>query len=321
MIKIETRRWFLIKEIVNYLCHLLKHNADINTEKSIEKMQYTILRSTHVIEKGLSLRTPRKAFGKEKILALLHNANKYMQLYGTQDKTFLIYPLSVISQYINHETTIGANVEEVETALKQIVNKYSFQLPQNTEAGVKLVSRTDIVNASQADFASLLSSRHSIRYFSKENIPSQLIEKALQLAQTTPSACNRQGWKVHIFSNTLATKLIQWQGGARGFEDEPTLAILVTANSRAFLKYEPFQAYVDGGLYAMNLINALHFVGLGTIPLSCGFGYKKLQSLYTQFGIPENERPILIIGVGQLEDEFKVAISTRKNIANTTTWH
>lgn len=70
----------------------------------------------------------------------------------------------------------------------------------------------------------------------------------------------------------------------------------------------------------MNLINALHSLGFGTIPLSVGFDCKKNASL-KKFLIPENEVPIVIIGFGELEDEFKVAISERKDICLTNTYH
>ncbi len=321
MIKFETRRWYLIKEMVSYLRHLLRHNANIATEDNIEKMQYTILRSTHIIEKGLSLRTPRKAFGKQKILALLTQIDLYAKKYLSQSSDFILYPLSVVAHYTEYETSIGADVSEVDSLLRKIISQHSITLPPQIATGTQVVSKDSITSQAQGNFEQLLTSRHSIRYFSKENISTNLINKALQLAQLTPSACNRQGWRVHIYQGEQATQLLRWQGGARGFEDEPTMAILVSANSRAFLKYEPFQAYVDGGLYAMNLINALHYVGLGTIPLSCGFGYRKLADLYKNFDLPQNERPITIIGVGQLETEFKVAISARKDINQTTTWH
>ena len=97
-------------------------------------------------------------------------------------------------------------------------------------------------------------------------------------------------------------------------------SILVTANLKAFLYYEIHQAYIDGGLYAMNLINALHSLGLGTIPLSCGFTHDKLKGL-ADFDIPKNEVPIVIIGVGNLLENFNVAISKRKNINLTNKFH
>lgn len=117
-----------------------------------------------------------------------------------------------------------------------------------------------------------------------------------------------------------AVRLVKWQGGSRGFEEEIHCAILVTANLKAFLSHEIHQAYIDGGLYAMNLINALTYLGLGTIPLSCGFHESQLQGL-SAFNIPKNEIPIIIIGTGIMENEFKVAISKRKNIAETNTFH
>ena len=110
------------------------------------------------------------------------------------------------------------------------------------------------------------------------------------------------------------------QGGCRGFESEIRNSILVTANLKAFLSYEIHQAYVDGGLYAMNLINALHSLGLGTIPLSCAFDCDKLK-LLSQFNIPEYEVPIVIIGIGHLYEKFNVAVSERKEISKTNTFH
>lgn len=140
------------------------------------------------------------------------------------------------------------------------------------------------------------------------------------MAQRTPSACNRQGWKTHVFQGKKSIELVKWQGGCKGFEDELKYSILVTANLKAFLSYEVHQAYVDGGLYAMNLINAIHSLGLGCIPLSCGFNSPKLQQL-KDFNIPENEVPIVLIAFGNLMDEFKIAISTRKPIGVTNTFH
>ena len=90
---------------------------------------------------------------------------------------------------------------------------------------------------------------------------------------------------------------------------------------KGFLHYEPFQCYIDGGLYAMNLINALTYVGLGTIPLSCGFYTEKLSAIQKRFEIPANEALIVIIGLGILTKEVKFANSTRQAIETTNTFH
>lgn len=308
-----------VKEAIRFWRLTSRYNASHHTDEDMEKMQYAILRENHVIEKGMSMRNPRKGFGQEKVKKLLEHLECYKTLYGEANKEFLQYPLSTILSYIDYTEKQGVKIDDIKTRFYRFADSVK-PIDLSILGGVKKVSKEEIQSKCNADFESLLYSRHSIRYFSNISPDKKLIIKALELAQRTPSACNRQGWKTHVFEGEESIKLMKWQGGCRGFEDELKHSILVTANLKAFLYYEVHQAYVDGGLYAMNLINALHSLGLGCIPLSCGFESWKLQQL-KDFDIPENEVPIVIIAFGNLADEFNVAISTRKPIDVTNTFH
>lgn len=316
LVRIRLSLW---KDIFYFHKLTIKYNASIHTDNDIEKMQYTLLRENHTIEKGLSLKNPRKGFGQQKVLKLLKRLNKYFDVYGKTDKEFLIYPLGTIKHYIHYTKSTGVEIPIIEREYKILMEKSGF-VDVKEQGGIIQVSKDEILKKCNSSFESLLNSRHSIRYFSKETVTKDIIEKALNLAQRTPSACNRQGWHTHVFQGEESVRLIKWQGGSHGFEDEIRTSILVTANLKAFLYYEIHQAYIDGGLYAMNLINALHSLGLGTIPLSCGFTHDKLKGL-ADFDIPKNEVPIVIIGVGNLLENFNVAISKRKNINLTNKFH
>ena len=316
LVRIRLSLW---KDIFYFHKLTIKYNASIHTDNDIEKMQYTLLRENHTIEKGLSLKNPRKGFGQQKVLKLLKRLNKYFDVYGKTDKEFLIYPLGTIKHYIHYTKSTGVEIPIIEREYKILMEKSGF-VDVKEQGGIIQVSKDEILKKCNSSFESLLNSRHSIRYFSKETVTKDIIEKALNLAQRTPSACNRQGWHTHVFQGEESVSLIKWQGGSHGFEDEIRTSILVTANLKAFLYYEIHQAYIDGGLYAMNLINALHSLGLGTIPLSCGFTHDKLKGL-ADFDIPKNEVPIVIIGVGNLLENFNVAISKRKNINLTNKFH
>ncbi len=307
----------IIRDIFIFAKKTLRYNASLSTMKDKEKAQYTLLRRTHIIEKGMSLRNPRVGFGQKKVSYLIDDLAKYVNKFGKS--SFLNYPISAISTYISYTKSTGVNVSYIEEKLKQLLSQLNERNIQQEFSGIKTVQKDYIIKNTK-DFKDLLYNRHSIRFFSNTEIPKEIIEEALKLAQQTPSACNRQGWKTHVFMGENAIKLIKWQGGSRGFEEEIHCAILVTANLKAFLSHEIHQAYIDGGLYAMNLINALTYLGLGNIPLSCGFHESQLQNL-TEFNIPQNEVPIIIIGVGGMENEFKVAISKRKNITETNTFH
>lgn len=308
-----------LREALAFWSLTRKYNASNHTDEDIEKMQYTLLRENHVIEKGMSLRHPKKGFGKEKVKHLLQYLDLYVNRYADKDASFLKYPMSTIRGYIAYMKDSGVEISDVESLYMQLLIKTGFSEVEE-RVGIVPITREYILSECKKDFESLLKSRHSIRYFKDVPPDINLIKEALVMAQLTPSACNRQGWKVHIFSGNKSLELLKWQGGCRGFEEEMKFSILVTADLKAFLSYEVHQAYVDGGLYAMNLINALHSLGIGTIPLSTAFDCYWLARL-KKFGIPDNEVPILIIGIGEMEDQFNVASSVRKDPVTITTWH
>lgn len=60
-----------LKESLYFWKITRKYNASIRTDEDITKMQYTLLRENHVIEKGLSMRTPRKGVRSEKSICIV----------------------------------------------------------------------------------------------------------------------------------------------------------------------------------------------------------------------------------------------------------
>ena len=297
------------REAFAFLRLSLRHNASVASEKDRVKMQYLIQREAHTLEKGLSLRTPRRGFGLAKADHLFGRIDTYVERYGRD--AFLEGPLGTLSRYVDHTEASGFDVPELRTRLR------AYDAPAGEEAVVE-VTADEVRAGARGDFDALTASRHSIRYFTSEAVPEEAINAALSIASRTPSACNRQAWRTHLYRGERCHALLRWQGGCRGFEEEIGACILVTADRKGFLYYETHQPYVDGGMYAMNLLNALHYEGLGTIPLSCGFEAAKLRGL-AAFGVPENEVPVLIIGLGCMEERFRVAASVRKPFSQTHT--
>ena len=107
-----------------------------------------------------------------------------------------------------------------------------------------------------------------------------------------------------------------------GFESDIHMGILVTADANAFLSYEVHQPYVDGGLFSMSLIYAIHAVGLGCIPLSCGFYKSKLDQIKKEYDVPNNEIPIVLLVLDTLKIHSKLQYQHVKLLLiqiNTTT--
>lgn len=310
---------FLI-ETLKYWRRLCRYNASRKTDSDKLKMQYTLQRETHVIEKGLSMRSTKRGFGQAKVTALIARLTLFINKYG--DREFVLYPLSTIKEYIEFQKRDKIDIPEIEENFDRLC-KLAGASPAEIllPAGIKMEKRENIQREAKEDFRSLLYSRHSIRYFADELPSRSKIEEALELASRTPSACNRQAWHTHIYFGDDSHELLKMQSGCNGFHDDIHCSIVVTADMKGFLGHEPFQCYIDGGLYAQNLINALHYVGLGNIPLSCGFMSHQLDAMKKRFDIPANEVMVVIIGIGELLPETKTAISTRKSYSTTNVFH
>ena len=315
-------RFILLVEVLSYWWKLCRYNASIRTDSDMRKMQYTILRENHVIEKGMSMKHPRKGFGQEKVKRLLYRLSLYKNRYGLIDAEFLKYPLATVHSYIEYQKDDGVEICSIEEQFLRLCSQAKISIEELIiPSGGSLFTREELAEAARGDFSSLLHSRHSIRYFSMRQPERDVIDHALQLASRTPSACNRQAWHTHVFFGEDVHRLLDMQGGCNGFSHDIPCCIVVSSDMRGFLSYEPFQCYIDGGLYAQNLINSLHYLGLGTIPLSCGFLNYRLSRMQKLLHIPQNEVMIAIIGIGYMCDEMKIARSTRKPISWTNTYH
>lgn len=104
--KIRLTSTFMV-EACHFFKLTMKYNASVNTDNDIEKIQYTILRENHTIEKGLSMRNPKKGFGQKKVLNLLKRMDKYLTTYYELDSAFLDYPLSTIATTFNIQSRMA----------------------------------------------------------------------------------------------------------------------------------------------------------------------------------------------------------------------
>lgn len=280
------------------------------------RLEYIIKVQTHGIEKGLSFRTPKEAFGVVKIMALIENLKIYIQ-YPNLNKESVNETLNVLNTYINK---FKGNPK-----IEQIVKEYNiltakFGVIEECCVGTMTIHKKDVEEAIDIDYLKFIKARHSYRYFTKDASIEQ-IKQALEIARYTPTACNRQPQYVHIYQGKEMEEVLTIQHGALGFINEMSYCILITTDMRAYSAQENYQAYVDGGLYAMNLLNALHFTGLGTIPLTCGHLQGTNRCKLAQYGVEEYECPIIIIGIGGLEDSAEVNVSPRKEYGDYTTFH
>ena len=272
---------------------------------SPEQFKASITRLYHTIEKGLAYNDYRAGFGTGNIEKLLQSLEQYVQKGFDCSAEFYETALSCLEFYIIKNKEYGIENKELETRVSQ--------LPGSSNGLGGTIEIFAPIDTDSMNFEKLISSRHSIRHFSEQPVDIDKLTEAINMARFTPSACNRQGWKARIIEDReTVMDILANQNGNKGFGNEIDKLIIITTDLRSQQRSrELFQAYIDGGMYAANILNALYYKGIGSVPLSAALTPDQETAIRTRVKINDAEVFILIIGVGNYPDG-KI-LTTRSN--------
>lgn len=275
-----------------------------------EQYEALITKTYHSIEKGLSYMKPRLGFGQDMITHLLKLLAEYNLKGFPLDTHCYETALSCLNSYVTYHEESGYDVSTLNEEIRRLPGN------PNCLGGASVVSKKTIYQNLNKSFKEFSENRHSVRCFSSEPVEIETIIEAIQLSQNAPSACNRQGWKIHLVTSKDLIKLVlQNQNGNRGFGEMIDKLILISSDFRYFEKRrERFQAYIDGGIYAMNVLYSLHFYSLATVALSASLSDSQERNVKKILKMSNAEVPIMFIGIGNYCEEFKIANSTRRPI-------
>jgi len=277
-----------------------------------ENIQAYLIKEYHAIEKGLALRHPRPGFGAVRISNLIKVLNEYVAKFGKDSVSDVT--VGTLIEYKNYDAVNNKTTNPVINEIDQVLASYGSSTG-SLLGGTKMVYKADIIAANNFDFSRFMESRFSTRDFTDEIVDSNLILEAIKTASYTPSVCNRQAWKVFLidYSNKeLRDKFLSVQNGNKGFGEHLSSLLVVTGKLSSFFSYERNQVFIDGGMFAMSLVLALHAKGLGTCCLNTSYTAEKNEAFNKVTTLDEDCVPIMFIGVGHLKESYKVPVSSRK---------
>jgi len=287
-----------------------KHCSSVKPNVSKAKIQAYITRQYHGIEKGLTLPNTRLGFGESLIIAITNNLNTYISQYGIDD--LVRHAVSNLEKYKTFNESVldpsGDVINRINTLLKK-VTEHSSPIHRD-------ITKQEILEKTDFDFSAFMKSRRSIRDFGEGDVSTDILKDCILDAMESPSACNRQGWRVRIYEEDRRDHILKFQNGNRGFNSSINKVLFVTGCSEAYSYTERNGMIVDGSLFAMSLILGLHSRGIGSCPLNTSYTYKDEIKLRNGIDLPLNEEPIMMIAVGNLKEHYKVAASPRKALSN-----
>lgn len=311
LIRLPRVFWLLIKNFIIDAILFYKH-SNVFKKTSFKKIEALIILKYHSIEKGLLHNPIRYKFGKETVITLIILLNKEIVLKHKNKSQIISAYLALCNYYELH--------------LRNSIDISDYFSDDNYKLFKKLLSventkYTSTVNhnlksyfgSNQNNFFEFSNSRKSIRNYTGKLIAHDIIYKAIDLAKNAPSVCNRQPVKVYLVENkNLVNKILKLQGGLNGYDNISQLLIVTSDRSYFYSVGERNQLYIDGGIFLMNLLYALHFNEIASCPANWGMTSEKDVELKKLIKLPTSEKVISLVSIGIPIDSFKSCLSLRR---------
>lgn len=273
----------------------------------IEQRGYHLVKVYHGLEKSISFKHRNKDSGWAA-------ANKALELVRIAASSGAITfhdraALKVLKDFVALPENIGTP-----KAIQMNTELALFDFESLDAQGAKEYSLEDfrkgVLQAPEVFF----NSRYSLREFGKESVDEQTIKRAVELAMKSPSACNRHAWCVyHTSDPIIKEKALRYQEGHRGFGENIPNILIIAADLKAFIPgQERYQHWIDGGLFSMSIIYALHSLGVASCCLNWSQTPAKDKLLRSLVDINPSHTVIMLLAVGWPDIKNKVCISSRR---------
>lgn len=273
---------------------------------------YKAVKIYHRLEKSLSFRARESGSGWGAAVDLVNHLEKSLAVSSE-----LTYHekvgLKVLGDFIAVSST--QNINEA----KAVIDFWRSHNAHASLDGGIIATQADFLQSGRLENPEgFFSSRFSVRDFHHRSISNEEIERALTLALNTPSVCNRQASYVYCLNDRdEIDKALSLQNGNRGFGHEIPYLLILCADLSAFdTAGERYQHWIDGGMFSMSVIWALHSLGLASCCLNWSKGALDDLKFRKLINIKNEHTVLMMLAVGEPKEDLKVCYSARKPVAD-----
>jgi nitroreductase len=171
--------------------------------------------------------------------------------------------------------------------------------------GVQFVT-ADQMFAPVKGFAEFAAQRFSLRLYDYPSAPvtADEIKQAVEIAQTAPSACNRQCITAYWIAREHPSyeEIAKLQGGCEGFAENAAGMVALAADARVFTHDEYPYMFLDAGIFSLNLAYALQSLHIGSCLLNGALPYDKRIRAEALLGCKPSEHLGMFVLVSKIPE-------------------
>ena len=283
--------------------------AQYRLTRGLTRTSPLLRRNIHRLEKGLVMQ-PRKAVFAEDYIHETVRAYEQALRVPDFDSAELQWAGAVLAAYFAALTNVPtlASLREEYRALASVQAAHTAPVPRAQQSIPKAEVRF-------ADFHALCRQRRSVRWFTRESVPRDLIDQALSAALEAPSACNRQPlFFRYIDDQPEAARVASIAMGTAGYAHNIPALMIVLGDLSAFESArDRHLIYIDGALVAMQLMLALETLGLSSCPINWPDIEVLEQQMDRALELPKHIRPVMLLAIGYADPMGGVPYSAKKS--------
>ncbi len=273
--------------------------------------EYTLRRNIHRLEKGIISRPRRSVFAADYIG---DTVGVYLALANSQDcrdRPLIQWARDVLGKYFD---IVGEDAR-VDPVREKFVAHDSFAIDP-TPLLVPYQRDQNPLRIDYEGLAELAWRRRSVRWYLDKPVPRDIIDRAIEVAKLSPSACNRQPFEFRVFDDPkLTQEVADIPGGTKGFSHNFPCVIVIVGDLRAyFSERDRHVIYVDGGLAAMAFQFALEVQGVSSCCINWPDIESREQRMAEALNLDPNQRPIMCLSLGFADPTGQVPYSQKKSL-------
>ena len=272
----------------------------INTDSLTEarRIEHNLRMQIHIIEKCLVIDN-QSIFNNHKMMFdMVAKLDELLQNDYKRDGHVVIESLSAIHGVIARCKSNKTDCTAIEKEVASFMSRHHIPSRGSDDNAIEIVRSEPVAPHVLKQYKEVVESRVSIRKYKPDLVDRDTILEVIGVANLCPSACNRQPCKVYFSVNRDRQNELKELCGDRLAASNISNFMVSTVDKSAFSPNEPFQAWINGGIFVDALVNAIHAHGLGACIFQFSKYYKNLPKLKSLLGIPPYEDVICMIGFG-----------------------
>jgi nitroreductase len=274
---------------------------------------FLLRRNIHRLEKGLIMRPRRPVFAANYLRETINIYTRSLQSAGMDWNSEHLWARDVLREYFS---AVDKSHPDIAPQWQRF-NELGEGPMEDSLARVPYARKLDQTAVAFDQMRELSMRRRSVRWYLGKPVPREMVDRALEVANQAPSACNRQPFVYRIFDDPkVAQHLAAMPMGTKGFAEKLQAVVVLVGRLRAYPQARDRHAiYIDGALSAMSFMFALETLGLSSCPINWPDLELQDSLMAEAIGLDPDERVIMLIAYGWPDPEGQVPYSAKKDHA------